>query len=528
MNSHGAELLDRVRSILNRKWLTIAQLSRLSEDMFGRSSKHYLPLSFYRQLRTGTECPNIYQLFAMSCFSGYQIVDWLRVFGFNLDEILHLQTLPRRPQTVLLDSESYDKGAWVSWFKGNSAASEFGQVVPMARMLKKAGMHQVHSLERLNTKSFLYAKIGQKDALVSPDLAADSIVRVEPLPAGVSAGTGVSSEVLYLVEQGERLMCRRIADPIFRCPSGNVASKLTELGRHENESQIKILGTLDLELRPTRNATHWCVPLGARRWQSKPTRSPKKGPSLGGLIRTFRLRSGLDFREASFISQLIANALDDERYYIAPNAISSYEERDITPRQIQKILSLCILYCIGFWDFLEGAGIDLRQLGREPVSEDILPRCSPSIRPRLWSGGEGALQLAPVPAPLSWLEEIPLFLRHTLSELMGIRSLSIRDIFSTKAVGVTYHPLLRGSRFIVVDRRLKRPAPVPRSRSLQDSLFLVLLRDGTYVCSHCRVKDRILTLVPRDSPLPLRELQNGKDAEIIGGVTAIVRKLGAP
>src|SRR5713226_958494 len=116
-NDKDTALLDRVRSILDGKGLTVHELSKLSGKTFGQSSRYFISPNFYYDLRMGTVFPSIYQLFAVSHFSNYALVDWLRVFGFQLDEIPHLQTLLSRRRTVILDSTNYDKEAWVEWFR---------------------------------------------------------------------------------------------------------------------------------------------------------------------------------------------------------------------------------------------------------------------------------------------------------------------------------------------------------------------------------------------------------------------------
>src|SRR5260370_7835723 len=101
------ELLNRVRSILDRTGLMIYDLSKLSEKVFGQSSRHFISHNFYYDLRMGKVYPNIYQVFSLSCFSNYRLVGWLRVFGFGLDELPRLQTLVQRPPPLFPNSHTF-------------------------------------------------------------------------------------------------------------------------------------------------------------------------------------------------------------------------------------------------------------------------------------------------------------------------------------------------------------------------------------------------------------------------------------
>jgi len=250
------ELLNRVRSILDRRGLTIYDLSKLSEKVFGQSSRHFISHNFYYDLRMGKVYPNIYQVFSLSCFSNYRLVDWLRVFGFELDEIPRLQTLVKRHRTVILNSTNYDSEAYVPWFQTCAPPADLRKITPLGRILRRAGTRRLRKVERWNRKSFLYAKVGQEDALAFPELVPGSVLRVDPSVTSASGKTDVrrSSQQFYLVEHSEGLSCCRLS---FRnaervglisdhLPFGNLEFHL--------DKEIRILGVADLEIHPLKNA----------------------------------------------------------------------------------------------------------------------------------------------------------------------------------------------------------------------------------------------------------------------------------
>ena len=173
-------LIERVRSILASKDLTLHQASRQSETLYGRSSPYFLPHNLYFDLRRGTFSPSIHQLFALSRISGYRLADWLRVFGFHLEDLSRLQILLPSNRTVLLNSSLDDPNAWVPWFDNRSHTSPAPPVAPLAHLLKFTHRRRLRSLSEIGGRDFLYAKIGKDDVLPFPELLPGSIVRVNP------------------------------------------------------------------------------------------------------------------------------------------------------------------------------------------------------------------------------------------------------------------------------------------------------------------------------------------------------------
>jgi hypothetical protein len=521
------KLFDLVRSILDRRQLTVHDLSKLSEKIFGRSSRYFISHNFYYDLRVGTVCPNIYQLFALSHFSNYRLVDWLRVFGFQLDEIPRLQTLLSRRCTVILDSTNYDKEAWVSWFQAKATPLEPHKIIPIVRIVTNADARRVRSIERWNRKRFLYARVGQDDALAFPELVPGSILRVDPRVTAASeqSSMGRSSQPLYLVEHNMGLACCRLnfidAERVSlisdHLPCANLEFHL--------DKEIRILGVADLEIHPLKGAPHARVSAKlAKEWTQEPIRQDTDRAPLNELIRSSRLRNGIRYREASRISREIAEELGDTRYFMTPRSLFSYERLDTSPRLIHKIISLCIIHGIVFWDFLSSAGMLVEQLGREPVPEDLLPRVPPGNFRRLPREDDGPPQRSIFPETL--FEEIPLFLRSSLPRAIGLSSFSIRDVFWTGGSQQVCHPLLADSYFVIVNRRVKRPVQSHLNKPWDSPLCMILMRNGDYLCSPCAVKDGALILHPHpDSSVLPMTLRNREEAEIIGRVVAIVRRL---
>lgn len=95
---------DRLHAILESKNLTLHQVSQQSEVQHGHSSPYFLPHNLYYDLRTGKFSPSIYQMSFLSRVSNYLLNDWLRAFGFNVEDISRMQVILPSKRTVLLNS----------------------------------------------------------------------------------------------------------------------------------------------------------------------------------------------------------------------------------------------------------------------------------------------------------------------------------------------------------------------------------------------------------------------------------------
>jgi hypothetical protein len=226
------------------------------------------------------------------------------------------------------------------------------------------------------------------------------------------------------------------------------------------------------------------------------------------------------------MSRWLANTLSDQLYFAAPSTLSDYETLSVPPRHIQKIITLCILYCIDFQEFLRASGLPLDQTGRELIPDELVPRQAPGRN----QGLHVARERESLQEPSGFLgfftkqwEEVPFFLRHSLNELTGLKNFSLSDVFWVGGDEAPIHPLLINATFVVVNRRVKNPA---QSKSAcEPPLCLLLKRDGSYLCGCCALYQGNLVLRPHlGGRLATEQFRNGIDAEVIGQVTTILRR----
>jgi hypothetical protein len=520
----NAGLPGRVRAILGSKKLTLRRVSEESARLYGRMSPSYIQHSFYYSLRHGEMGPRLHQLCALSAISGYQLYDWLTVFGFDFSKVPQLQVLLPRKRTLLLDAALDIRDSQISWFRSVTGSHVPEEIVPLGRLIEPSRPRRLRSLRAINVRDALFAKIGLEDALGFPELIPGSIVRVAPdVPRYLRPQTGdITSDNYYLLEHSRGLWCSRLhlskdnlVHPLsIRLPFAGVEFQVP--------IQARIHGVVDMEIRPTRSLVDVEVPKDlATPW--KPERLDRRPTKLGDLLRRARARSALSLREASSMSRQIADFYGDPRYFIATGSISDYEAQSAPPRHIHKVITLCSVYGIQLADFLAAIGVDSNALGREPITQRFMT--DPEGSDETFEADDA--QQSGLAELLKDFGEVPCFLRGALDAFSGIKKPSLRDFFWVGTGIRKPHPRLRGALLVMVDRLKKKPIRLRSLPLLKQPLYMLLTRDGTYICVCCSLEDRHLVIDPDpdDQELPER-LRQGYDAEVVGQVVAIARRLG--
>ena len=527
------ETADRVRQILSTKGLTLYRVSQRSAEIFGRSSPYFIPQRFYSDLAAHELGPSIHQLLTLSRISDYRLCDWMAVFGFRLDNIPRLQLgLPSR-RTILLDTSVYDEYQWIPWFSERQPQSFLPDIAPLGQLLKLGVPRRARELLALNKRRFLYAKVGREDVFAFPALASGSIVRIDvQRKLDLSSLPGPSpNQNIFLVENGPTLNCGHV-----RCLGKN---QILLYSTHFPFAQVeltlgrgaRILGLADAEIRPFTFQPNSQIGVGtptASRATPAITGDPRE--HLQELLRMSRLRVGLSFRKASALSQSIAVTLADQMYFTAAGTLSDYESFSSPPRHIQKIISLCILYSIDFWTFLRAGGLSLAALGNDSLPDEMIGRVG---WPRIHSSDDvvGTKRAAGKSAGfLSTLfdqwEELPLFIKDGLPTFTKLKDFSLSDIFWVGGIQNPVHPCLMGATFVTVNRRIKTPAQSTARTDWEQPLYILLKRDGSFLCGPCTLQRGVLIYDPHsDRHHSALRFRNGIDAEMIGQVTSIFRRL---
>ena len=518
-SSGNTDLSDRVKSIIESKGLTLHAISQKSAGIFGQASPYFLHHNFYYELNLGSFSPSLYQLFALSRISNYRLFDWLHVFGLDVEQIPRLEILLPTRRTVLLDSTLADPNAWVGWFRNKSDHMSVPAVAPLSQLLEPHIAVRHKQLLGTNRSKFLYAKIGRGDAFAFPDLLPGSIVRVDP--AMVQVAQDIPSQRLFLLEHSKGICCGRL----LRGHGPRITVISTHLPYAEIQLKLpreaRILGAVDLEIRRLTPGEQPEVPADfAKRWTPEPL--DRQSHTIDRFLSSARLKAGLSLREASDLTREIARLLDDDRYFVSASSLSNYEAGDL-PRHFQKAISVCLCYAIDLRSFLEGFGLRLEEAGTDSIPDQFIPRSEPDAP----DNNPHELQFDGFLRELvSQVGDVPLFLRHSVRDLSGLSSTTLRTVYWTGGIRNPFHPYLAKTLLIAVDRHKKLPVD-SRSRPAWDrSFYLVLKRDGSYLVGPCGIENGALIMHPDTEHLELREgFRNHRDAEVVGQVSAIVRKL---
>ncbi len=519
----NGELAERVKSILASKDLTLYQVSERSAALYGRSSPHYLPHNLYYDLRHAGFSPSLFQLFAFSRISDYRLLDWLRVFGFDVEAIPRLQIQLSSNRTSLLDSSLDDPHRRVTWFRNLTARTLSEDVAPLSQVLGWTNSRTLASLARLRDKGFLYAKIGYQDAWSFPELLPGSIVRVRPISMDdlLQRPRAEQSKGLVLLEHAKGLCCCRIRV----VGTQRIAMVATQMPYAQVEFNVpheaRIVGIVDLEIRNLLRPEQPAVPRQfAKRW--RPEVLPEGQSRLGPLLRHARLRMGLSFRQASAISREIAGLLDDLRYFTAPGSLSDYESGNIPPRHIHKMITFCVVYSLDLQTVLDALGLSPEDAGQEPIPQVLTGGLLPAVSETV-SEADETVHAGVLGKLLTEFGEIPFVLRGSLQALSGLRSPSLKDCFWIGGARGS-HPYLAGGILALVNRQKKKPNDCGSKALWQQPLYIVLKRDGTYVCGCCSRENNSLVVHTYPGGVHRRDQFRNRDAEVIGKIVSIARK----
>ncbi len=247
----------------------------------------------------------------------------------------------------------------------------------------------------------------------------------------------------------------------------------------------------------------------------------------GDQLRRLRIRLGITTRDVESLSLRIAEEEKNPEFQISNAWLTQIENSDSVP-SIYKLYSLATIYHIKFTDLLFYFGVDLQkvpqhqllaQLANTHLTQlevyDTEKTVSFPVRfDRSFDLDNTNLLTRIVEIwgeiPIALLQQLDL--RHNLYGYIGLQDF-------------TLYPLLRPGSFVQVDQRVRKIQPQRWRTEFDRPIYFVELREG-YACSWCELQDGRLLLLPHPlSPCSVRSLDYGKDAEIIGQVTAVAMRL---
>ena len=247
----------------------------------------------------------------------------------------------------------------------------------------------------------------------------------------------------------------------------------------------------------------------------------------GERLKEIRSRLGLTTRDVAEFSEKIADAEGNQEFLVSNAWLTQVENSDSVP-SIFKLYSLSAIYRIKFTDLLRLFGVDLQNLGQHQLAAP-LPH---SHLTNLEIYDEERAVSFPVRFDRSFdidntnllsrivevWGEIPIALVQHLDIRRGLYGyIGLQD--------ATLYPLLRPGSFVQIDQRVRKIQPLRWRTEFDRPIYFVELRDG-YACSWCEMQDSHLLLLPHPlSPCSVRRVLYGRDAEIVGQVTAVAMRI---
>lgn len=247
----------------------------------------------------------------------------------------------------------------------------------------------------------------------------------------------------------------------------------------------------------------------------------------GEQLRGLRTRLAVTTREVEEYSRVIAQAHNNEEFYISNAWLTQLENRDSIP-SIYKLFSLSVIYRTKFTDLLAIFGVDLSTSARHQMALPLqsthlttleVPDPQKLIRfPIRFDKGFNLDQTSLISRMVEVWGEVPVAL---------IQKLDVRHC-QYGYIGLddyTMYPLLRPGSFVQIDSHATRTPAADWRTEFDRPIYFVELRDG-YGCAWCEMRGAQITLIPHPlSACTIRQFTYPDEAEIVGQVTAVAMRL---
>lgn len=329
----------RIRGLLKEAGLTVARLSSATRQAYGHNTHYFIPPAFLYKVNHGIS-PHICQIAALSEITGHRFNDCLEACGFDLRLILPMQLKVHHERTVLLTPMGSLSGLPIS----SASHNEF------------------------RPGRYLFARIGSRDATFCSRLVPGSVIRIDRQYVRERLRERDADAPLWLVEHSHGRTCCHVKqtdeEHIILLPARPPFSAWPL----RLVTEARILGQVDLQIPPGEAPIFRPKARDVIHGQHFPLSNRETRTSFSSLVRVSRSRTGLTLRTAREMTLRVARILGKPEYSIALGLLSDYEAMEKLPRSIAKIITLCIVYSIDFWELLRTAGIGIDYSGKASVS----------------------------------------------------------------------------------------------------------------------------------------------------------------
>lgn len=504
-----AKTVERVRALISRSGLTLYQISKQTRlRPFDGQHQWLIPETFYQLIGRG-QIPHICQIVALSQITGIDVYTWLKVFGYDLEDLLRLQATIHQDRTVILATRVYDSDATIELPTHvhcgvNLSRSEF-----VSEIVSRLETVRASELVTRSAK-YLYLKVGKHDTRLLPKVVPGTIVRINcdetsptalpgkvksrqrPIFAVAHLGGLAITYVDWIDEKRIALLSRCHCHPALVCSL--------------NEEAV-VLGRVDAELRPLTTHYEHVARRGHDHSPARLTQADGSVPDFGRLLRSSRERIGLTFREAHELSLRVAREQRDAAHGIALGSLSEWEANAKLPTQLPQLISLCAMYCLDLGAVLAAAGV-----------------CADSFAFQLPGIPDAPIvETEPGLARLESLATMLAHVRHALPLLTGRDQFCWEDVLWWGRGEPALDTDLDGALFVFVNRRERRIAEPSSTLMIDRPLFALRAPSIGCFCGRCFVDGESLYIQPEPHfNVPIKRLSR-RDVEVVGRATAVMR-----
>ena len=174
---------------------------------------------------------------------------------------------------------------------------------------------------------------------------------------------------------------------------------------------------------------------------------------------------------------------------------------------------------------LEALGLSPQEAGTDSIPDRFVNRASPEEIDSAPTGAYEPGHHGFLERLLAYVEEVPFFLRGSIGPLSGLKNPTLKDFFWIGGTGNARHPYLAGGLLAIVNRHKKKPDGCDSKPLWQQPLYVILRRDGTYLCGCCELKNKHLVVHSYLKGLNKTEHFPTRDAEVVGQIVTVVRRL---
>src|SRR4029077_17838941 len=128
--------------------------------------------------------------------------------------------------------------------------------------------------------------------------------------------------------------------------------------------------------------------------------------------------------------------------------------------------------------------IDVENTGTETMPDGLASTVSPV---ESFETSEGSDRGGFLEHMLERWEEVPFFLRQSIGQLSGLGGVSLGDFFWIGGRQEVLHPYLENGLLALANRRRRRPVYFASKPLCQQPVYVLLKRDGTYLCACCGI-----------------------------------------